>query len=335
MDTLSNYYNELDDEGHFEEAPHPKTNKPKLDPHTLAQFVQRQDDDRQAFSFTYKPARFEEGWLLASLGYFFEQRWISDVLSKIKAGKEASVYLCRSGSQVESALVAAKVFRPRMLRNLKNDQLYRLDRAVLDENGNRVHDLGMLKAQHKRSVYGEQIRHQSWIAYEYQTLKTLHAAGADVPRPYEMSENAILMGYIGDEQSAAPTLNTVTLDPGEAKPLYARLLRNIEIMLANAIVHGDLSAYNVLYWDGGITLIDFPQVISPSNHRSAYRIFSRDITRICDYFARQGLSSDPARLAAELWKSHGFRLHPELHPGLLDANDPASRQLWQKNLEQD
>ena len=54
----------------------------------------------------------------------------SDVLCKIKAGKEASVYLCRSGDQVKSDLVAAKVFRPRRLRNLKNDQLYRQGRAI-------------------------------------------------------------------------------------------------------------------------------------------------------------------------------------------------------------
>ena len=335
MDTLSEYYNELDDEGLFEEAPHPKTNKPKLDPHAVQKFVQRQDDSRQTYSFTYHPARFEEGWLLDSLGYFFEQRWISDVLSKIKAGKEASVYLCRSGDQVKSALVAAKVFRPRMRRNLKNDQLYRLDREVLDENGNRIHDLGMLKAQHKRSVYGEQIRHKSWIAYEFQTLKTLHAAGANVPQPYEMNGNAILMGYIGSDLSAAPTLNTVILDSQEVRPLYESLLHNVEIMLAHGIVHGDLSAYNVLYWDAGITLIDFPQVISPGHHRSAYQIFSRDITRICDYFTRQGLRSDPARLAAGLWKAYGYRRHPELHPGLLDANDPASREYWKKNREEE
>jgi RIO kinase 1 len=333
MDTLSNYYDELDDEGLFENAPHPKTNKPKLAAQTVAQFVQRQDDDHQEFSFTYKPARFEEGWLLDSLGYFFEQRWISDVLSKIKAGKEASVYLCRSGHQVESVLLAAKVFRPRMLRNLKNDQLYRLDRDILDEDGHRVHDLGMLKAQHKRSVYGEQIRHKSWIAYEFQTLKTLHTAGADVPRPHEMSENAILMSYIGNELAAAPTLNTVSLGPAEASRLYTRLLSNIDIMLSHGIVHGDLSAYNVLYWDEGVTVIDFPQVVSPVNHRSAYQIFSRDIQRVCDYFSRQGLQTDPAHLAASLWKAHGFRIHPHLHPGQLDGNDPASSNYWQKNRQ--
>jgi RIO kinase 1 len=334
MDTLSKYYDDLDDEGQFEIVHRPRTNKPKLDPQTVQQFIQRQDDARQTFSFTYRPARFEEGWLLNSLGPFFEQRWITDVLCKIKAGKEASVYLCRAGEQVKSALVAAKVFRPRMLRNLKNDQLYRQGRLDLDENGHPITDPGMLKAKHKRSVYGEQIRHQSWIAYEYQTLQTLHAAGADVPQPYEMDENAILMSYIGDDASAAPTLNTVTLESSEVRPLYERILHNVELMLANGIVHGDLSAYNVLYWEGRVTLIDFPQVISPASHRSAYPIFCRDIARICEYFARQGLPSDPARLAAGLWKAHGFRFHPELHPAWLDADDPASHQAWQKSREE-
>jgi len=334
MDTLSKYYDDLDDDGQFEVVHHPRTNKPKLDPQTVQQFIQQRDDARQTFSFTYQPARFEEGWLLGSLGGFFEQRWISDVLCKIKAGKEASVYLCRAGEQVKSDLVAAKVFRPRMLRNLKNDQLYRQGREDLDENGRPIDDPGMLKAKHKRSVYGEQIRHQSWIAYEYQTLRTLHAAGADVPQPYEMGENAILMGYIGDEAVAAPTLNTVRLEPGEVRRLYERILHNVELMLANGIVHGDLSAYNVLYWEGQVILIDFPQVISPTNHRSAYPIFCRDIARVCEYFARQGLPSDPARLAASLWKAHGFRLHPEVHPGWLDADDPASHQVWQKSREE-
>ena len=334
MDTLSNYYDDLDDDGLFEEIHHPRTNKPKLDPQAVQQFIQRQDDARQTFSFTYQPARFEEGWLLDSLGTFFEQRWISDVLWKIKAGKEASVYLCRSGDQVKSGLIAAKVFRPRMLRNLKNDQLYRQGRADLDENGHPIADPGMLKARQKRSVYGEQIRHQSWIAYEFQTLKTLHAAGADVPQPYEMGENAILMSYIGDEASAAPTLNTVTLEPGEVRRMYERILHNVELMLANSIVHGDLSAYNVLYWERQITLIDFPQVISPTSHRSAYPIFSRDIARVCEYFARQGLRSDPGRLAAGLWKAHGFRLHPDVHPGMLDADDPADRQLWKGSWDE-
>ena len=51
------------------------------------------------------------------------------------------------------------------------------------------------------------------------------------------------------------------------------------------MIHGDLSAFNILYWEGKVTLIDFPQVtLSESNH-NAYRIFQRDVRRVCEYFA--------------------------------------------------
>jgi len=301
----------------------------KRPPASATQFIHAQDDSVKTFEFTYHASRHELGWLLTSLGNFYERHWISDILHMVKGGKEASVYQCASGQAVQVPYLAAKVFRPRQLRNLKNDHLYRLDREVLDENGNRIVDLGMLKAQRKRSVYGEQIRHQSWLAHEFQTLKTLHAAGADVPRPYEMGENAILMGFIGDELSAAPTLNTVRLKRVEVRPLFERIVRNVDLMLNHEIVHGDLSAYNILYWKGEITLIDFPQVISPSKHRSAYQIFSRDITRICEYFARQGLHTDPNRLAADLWQAHGYRLTSESHPRLPEGDAEWDHKRWE------
>jgi len=91
-------------------------------------------------------------------------------------------------------------------------------------------------------------------------------------------------------------------------------------MLDNDIVHADFSAYNILYWQGEITLIDFPQVISPRRHRSGYLIFSRDITRLCEYFNHQGLRTDPARLAADLWQAHGYPLKTELPPDLLEGD---------------
>lgn len=339
MDTSKNikYYNELDDEGQFDKAPTRPHSSERRNPGKVApateQFVQDQDDSSHTFS--YKAASFEAGWLMDSLGYLYEQHWISDVIRKIKAGKEASVYLCRSGAHVQVPLLAVKVYRPRMLRNLKNDNLYREGRDALDEDGNRIVDLGMLKAQHKRSVYGEQIRHQSWIAYEYQTLQVLKDAGADVPRAYEMSPNAILMDYIGDEASAAPTLNSIQPEPAEVRQLFKRLVQNIQIMLGKNLVHGDLSAYNVLYWAGEVFLIDFPQVVSPRENRNSFVIFERDVTRLCEYFITLGLELEPSRLATDLWKANGFRLRPEVHPGLLDANDAGDRQLWRKNLERE
>ena len=293
-----------------------------------ANFVRTQDDSTRNFEFTYKAARFEEGWLLDSLGYFYEQHWISDVLRKIKAGKEASVYLCRSGEMVQAPYVAAKVYRPRMLRNLRNDHVYQEGRPVLDEEGRTVVDVHALHAVIDRSHFGEQVRHQSWIAYEYEALQALHAAGVEVPRPYEKGHNAILMDYLGDERMSAPTLNEVDLEPGEARPLFDRLWVNLDRMLGTGRVHGDLSAYNVLYWGEQIALIDFPQVISPLGNRNAYSFFARDMARLCEYFIDQGLRLEPQRLARQLWTAHGYPVRAEVHPRFLDPDDPGDRRAW-------
>jgi RIO kinase 1 len=295
----------------------------------LKLFVRAQEISRE-FKFTYKAARFEEAWLLDSLVQFAEHQWISDVLRKVKAGKEASVYLCRSGPAFQESLVVAKVYRPRSLRNLKNDGLYRTGRVDLDENGKAIVKDGDIHAMRKRTKYGEELRHQSWIAYEFQTLEILYEAGADVPRPYAMESNAILMDYVGDVDNAAPTLNTVTLERDEVKPLFERVIRDVDLLLANERVHGDLSAYNILYWDGDITLIDFPQVVPPESNPAAWTIFLRDMTRICQYFVSQGLRCDARKLATDLWTSHGYRVMKEVHPSQLDADDPRDRKLWEK-----
>ncbi|HUE99861.1 MAG TPA: RIO1 family regulatory kinase/ATPase [Anaerolineales bacterium] len=293
-------------------------------------FVHEQDDSSANFKFTYKAARFEEWWLLESLGDFYEHQWISDVLLRLKGGKEASVYLCRSGPAIDAPLVAAKVYRPRSLRNLKNDSQYRAGRVDLDESGNAIVKDGDLHAMKKRTAYGEELRHQSWIAYEYQTLETLHAAGADVPKPYAMEKNAILMDYIGELGSAAPTLNAVTLDPDEVQSLFERVVHNIDLLLSSQRIHGDLSAYNILYRDGDITLIDFPQVVSTEGNPAAWTIFLRDVTRICQYFASQGLRQDGRKLAADLWTSHGYSTTKEVHPRDLDPEKTEDRSLWEK-----
>lgn len=329
------YFEELDDEDKLEvrlgvdkRRPYQRMTRKLINEER--QFVGEQDDSSRSFKFTYKAARFEEWWLLESIGGFYEHRWISDVLSRLKGGKEASVYLCRAGAAVDAPLAAAKVYRPRSLRNLKNDGQYRAGREDLDENGHVIVNDGDLHAMRKRTNYGEELRHQSWIAYEFQTLEMLHAAGADVPKPYTMERNAILMEYIGELGNAAPTLNSVTLDPQEVTPLFDRVIRNVDLLLSNRRIHGDLSAYNILYWEGDITLIDFPQVVPPESNPAAWTIFLRDVTRICQYFASQGLRHDARKLAAGLWTSHGHKITKEIHPRDLDPEKKEDRHLWEK-----
>lgn len=258
------------------------------------------------FTTTYHPARYEADWLLASLRSFYDQDLIADVLAQVKGGKEANVYRCRAHPATGIELLAAKVYRPRRFRNLRNDQMYRQGREILGTDGRPVkaNDHRLMRAVHKRSDFGVQVRHTSWLMHEYTTLERLHKAGGAVPRPVAVNDNTILMSYVGDERVAAPALNEINLRPDEVVPLFQKALNNIDLMLRHNVIHGDLSAYNILYWQGDITIIDFPQVTNIDTNPKADFIFRRDITRVCDYFAQQGVRSDPQAIADELWAGY-------------------------------
>lgn len=258
------------------------------------------------FQPTYRPSHYESGWLLQSLEEFYNQAVITDVLALIKGGKEASVYRCAAHPSTGTAFVAAKVYRPRRYRSLSNDKLYREGRDLLTTAGRRLDqtDHRLMRAVHRRSAFGEQVTHTSWLMHEYVTLQQLYGAGAPVPRPYAVSENAIIMTYYGDEQMAAPLLSDVRLDRDEAEPLFQAVLATVERLLASGMVHGDLSAYNVLYWQGDVAVIDFPQVVDWQHNPSAYAILERDLTRLGEYFTRQGFDVHAGSLTQRLWEQY-------------------------------
>lgn len=269
------------------------------------------------FQTTYTPAQHEAGWLLESLRGFYEQELISDVEALVKGGKEANVYRCTAHPATGEQWLAAKVYRPRMFRNLRNDQQYRQGRVTLTPDGNpaKATDSRLLRALGKKTSFGQQVAHTSWLMHEYKALELFFEAGGDVPRPVAAAENAMLMAYIGDGAGAAPALNELTLERGEAWTLFQSVLENISLMLSYGRVHGDLSAYNILYWRGDITLIDFPQVTNSTVSRSthafgsaanpdAYDILARDVERVCDYFAAQGIRANARSLAHDLWAQY-------------------------------
>lgn len=279
--------------------------KPKKQQDAVIDEIADTTNAEVGFETTYVPGHFEQGWLLESLRPFYDRGLIADVLARVKGGKEANVYRCQASPETGLELVAAKVYRPRMFRNLRNDKVYREGRELLTADGKHGKpDDRMIRAVGKKTVFGQQVAHTSWLMYEYSSLERLYNAGAAVPRPISSAENALLMGYCGDAKLAAPALSEIALDADEAKPLFLEVLRNIEIMLQNSIIHGDLSAYNILYWEGEITLIDFPQVTDTRINSQAYRILQRDITRVCEYFAAQGVSSDADAIMYHMWKRY-------------------------------
>ena len=247
--------------------------------------------------------RQEKAWIASALSGFYDDLWLNDVAFRVKGGKEATVYCCDAHRSTERELLAAKIFRPTMFRAMRNDALYRVGRETLDDESKSVRDSRRKRALEKRTAFGRALATTSWCQHEFRTLVELHGAGADVPEPLACGDNAILMEFVGDRRGAAPILNDVRLSRHEARRLFERLVENVRLLLGSYRIHGDLSAYNVLYWEGEVRLIDFPQAIDAINHPMAFELLTRDIDRLCRYFAKHGVAvaRDATTLAHDLW----------------------------------
>jgi len=254
--------------------------------------------------YEFEPTNFERSWVLDSLEDFYAESFITSVLYRVKGGKEAMVYCCRAHPATELDLVAAKVYRPRGQRAMKNYSAYQEGRSLLGAGGKDVRDQRTMRAVKKKSNYGKETQTTSWTSYEYRTMGELYQAGADVPQPLNQSTNAILMDFIGDEDTAAPTLHEVSLEADEAQAFFTRIIGNIEVLLAHHMIHGDLSAYNILYWNGDFKIIDFPQVVDATHNSNALSMLARDVERVCHYFARFGVASHPEALTESLWNRY-------------------------------
>jgi len=138
----------------------------------------------------------------------------------------------------------------------------------------------------------------------------LFTAGVKVPRPIATGENTILMEYFGDRETPAPTLHEVHLSQTEARMTFDALVNDIDVMLGCGFVHGDLSAFNVLFFDGDYRIIDLPQTVNPDHNPDAWDIFLRDVTRLGQYFERYHIDTRSGEIARSLWRKHHYREDP-------------------------
>jgi RIO kinase 1 len=261
----------------------------------------------QAPSFlpSFLAGRRDAPWILSSLTPLFEQKLITDIVQEVSSGKEATVFCCEAHPDTGQELLAAKIYRPRMFRALRNDAVYRYSRVQRDEQGQAEHGNSRRgSAATRKTEKGRTAQVASWIEYEYLTQRTMYEYGGDVPRPYAHIGNTILMDYIGAREQPAPKLSGVALEPEEAQPLFDCILRNIELALIQGRIHGDLSAHNILYWEGKVSLIDFAQAVDPYHNSDVYTLFLRDIERTCQYFGQYGVKGNANKLARALWTKH-------------------------------
>ncbi|GCE14681.1 RIO1 family regulatory kinase/ATPase domain-containing protein [Tengunoibacter tsumagoiensis] len=264
------------------------------------QTIDQKDLTKPPFAPTFLAGQRDASWILSSLSSFYEQDLITDVLHVVKSGKEATVYCCLADPLTGLEYAAAKVYRPRMFRSLRNDAVYRQGRTQRDVEGHVVRNSSHHQAAFK-SQRGRAMQVSSWIEYEFQTQLHLFAAGANIPRPLAQVGNSVLMEYIGTVGEPAPLLQNVILDHEEAPALLASILNDMELFLAHNRIHGDLSAYNIVYWEGEVKIIDFAQAVDPTQSEGTFPIFLRDVERVASYFAQYNLVIDALAVATEIW----------------------------------
>ncbi|MDY6769361.1 MAG: serine protein kinase RIO [Candidatus Nanohaloarchaea archaeon] len=125
---------------------------------------------------------------------------------------------------------------------------------------------------------------EAWARKEFRNLEAARDAGIPVPEPVAVEKNVLLMAFIGQDYRPAPRLQEVDLEnPGTA---LDRIVEYMRTLWRDAeMVHGDLSAFNILLWDEQLHLIDFSQAV-PRRHPRAGELLRRDVTNICDHFRR-------------------------------------------------
>ena len=219
---------------------------------------------------------------------------ITDVVGTIDDGKEATVYLCAADPSTGVEWLAAKVYRASKFRAFRDPARYSVGRIHMKARE--------MRAIENASRVGRKLTHHEWVAWEWDVLCRLSDAGVDVPEPLASSADAILMEYVGDASGGAPQLRQARLEPEQVQPTLRRLLENVERLLDQHLVHGDLSAYNVLWWDERPWIIDVPQSLDARLNPNAQRLFERDVANLERYFRRYGVSA--AGFASRTWQRY-------------------------------
>jgi RIO kinase 1 len=192
----------------------------------------------------------------------------------ISTGKEGGVFRASSGASYR----AVKIYR------IGNTVFRHLPPYAVEE----------LRRESSARNFGGLVI--AWTRREHTILGRLTDAGVRCPRPYGHFRNVLVMEYIGSSEGAAPRLQNVVVDDPAA--LYEQLVREIGRMTREAkLVHGDLSPYNTLFFEGQVVLIDVAQAVS-IDHPEARRLLERDVTNFAKFLARAGHKVEPAEFLA-------------------------------------
>ncbi|NHN46016.1 serine protein kinase RIO [Halostella sp. JP-L12] len=214
----------------------------------------------------------------AALYKLVQDGYVDALGGPVSTGKEANVYAALgSGGEV-----AIKVYRINAsdFRDMR-------DYLVGDP---RIDDLGGDK---KRVVL-------AWTKKEFANLKRAQKAGVRVPDPIAVERNALVMEFLGHDGERAKRLGEVHVE--NPQTAYEVLREYVRRLYDAGLVHGDLSEYNVVVYDGHLVVIDVGQAVT-IHHPNAEDFLERDCENVANFFARQGLDVSGEDLLAYVRKN--------------------------------
>ena len=210
------------------------------------------------------------------LAELLEDGVIDAVHTRLMSGKEATVFVVERGGH----LGAAKVYKER------NDRTFKKVASYI-EGRNQTRNTRDRRAMEKKSGYGRELMEEGWQDMEFRALRKAFDAGVRVPEPYFVFPNVLLMELVVDNQGApASRLADFPYTPEQATLLHFEVFMQVKALLAVGLIHGDLSAYNVLMANAGPTIIDLPQVIDAAANTNAHAILRRDLRNITEHLTR-------------------------------------------------
>lgn len=224
-------------------------------------------------------------------------------LGVLKTGKEADVHLLRRGLPgTPGGLLAAKRYRS------DEHKLFHRDAGYLE--GRRMRRSRETRAMTQRSAFGRNLIAEQWAVAEFAALGRLWTIGAPVPYPVQRNGTELLLEFLGeDDGTAAPRLAQVRPEPDELADLWFQATAALELLAAEGLAHGDLSAYNLLVHRGRLVVIDLPQVVDVVANPGGVDFLARDVRNLAGWFHARGLGEHvtrPDELLAELVSATGI-----------------------------
>lgn len=224
------------------------------------------------------------------LQILIEEGLIDSVVRQLMSGKEAMVFVVRSGTDT----LCAKVYKEATQRSFRQAVDYTENRKVKNSR--------QARAMAKGTRFGRQAQEAAWQSAEVDALYRLADAGVRVPRPINFFEGVLLMELVTDAQGdSAPRLNDVDFTPEQAQLHHATLLVEVVRMLCAGVVHGDLSEFNILLGAEGPVIIDLPQAVDAAGNNHAQRMLLRDVDNLRVFFGRYNPELLKTDFGPEIW----------------------------------